>query len=179
MRPMRSTRTKAEATRSSPDRRKGRNRDAAARSAPSFSVRSYPFFFMHRIIFKNNQNIGDALKHLGLTPVIWRLLALLQERDGISITELSEQSLIERTLLSRILADVEAKGLVRREPDPRDKRHTAVYLQPAGRKTFHDILPIAQRQIERAVAGIDREDLDRLQEILRRITENVYRSPYI
>jgi len=179
MRSMRSTRTKAETARSGRDRDKERHRRAATDGAPSFSVRHYPFFFMHRIIFKNNQNIGDALKHLGLTPVIWRLLALLQERDGISITELSEQSLIERTLLSRILTGLEAKGLVRRESAPNDKRYTAIYLQPAGRKTFHEILPIAQRQIERAVAGIDRDDLDRLQDILRRITDNVYRSPYI
>jgi DNA-binding MarR family transcriptional regulator len=169
---MRSTRAKVETARSRPDQ-------TATGSPPSFSVRHYPFFFMHKIIFKNNQNIGDALKHLGLTPVIWRLLALLQERDGISITELSEQSLIERTLLSRILTDLEAKGLVRRESAPSDKRYTAIYLQPVGRKTFHEILPIAQRQIERAVAGIDRDDLDRLQDILRRITDNVYRSPYI
>lgn len=156
-----------------------RNSRVNATRPEKFSVRDYPFFFMHRIIFKNNQNIGDALKHLDLTPVIWRLLALLQERDGISITELSEQSLIERTLLSRILTDLEAKGLVRRESAPNDKRYTAIYLQPAGRKTFHEILPIAQRQIERAVAGIDRDDLHRLQNILRRITDNVYRSPYI
>ena len=80
--------------------------------SPKFSVRDYPFFFMHRIIFKNNQNIGDALKHLELTPVVWRLLALLQERDGISIGELSEQSLVERTLLGRILTDLERKGFV-------------------------------------------------------------------
>jgi DNA-binding MarR family transcriptional regulator len=179
MQPTRLTRRTVAAARSGPDRDKARNRHAVASATRSFSVRNYPFFFMHRIIFKNNQNIGDALKHLGLTPVIWRLLALLQERDGISITELSEQSLIERTLLSRILTDLEAKGLVRRQSDPRDKRYTAVYLQPAGRKTFHEILPIAQRQIERAVAGIDRDDLGRLQDILRRISENVYRSPYI
>jgi DNA-binding MarR family transcriptional regulator len=134
---------------------------------------------MHRIIFKNNQNIGDALKHLELTPVVWRLLALLQERDGISIGELSEQSLVERTLLSRILTDLERKGFVRREPDRRDKRYAAIYLQPAGRRAFDAILPIAQRQIERAVAGIGNKDLTRLQDILRRISENVYRSPYI
>src|SRR5262245_11417032 len=82
-----------------------------------FSVRDYPFFFMHKIIFKNNQNIGEALKHLHLTPVVWRILALLQERDGISIGELSQESLIERTLLSRILTGLERKTFVRREPD--------------------------------------------------------------
>jgi hypothetical protein len=33
--------------------------------------------------------------------------------------------------------------------------------------------------IERALAGIGSEDLKRLQDILRRISDNVRRSPYI
>jgi DNA-binding MarR family transcriptional regulator len=152
------------------------NRNAAS---ARFSVRDYPFFFMHTIIHKNNENIGDALKHLGFTPVIWRVLALLQENDGISISELSQQSLIERTLLSRLLSDMEHRGYVRKEPDRRDKRYTAVYLQSAGYDAFEKVLPIARRQIERAVAGLSQRDLDKLQQILRHITENLNRSPYI
>jgi DNA-binding MarR family transcriptional regulator len=147
--------------------------------AAGFSVRDYPFFFMHRIIYKNNENIGDALQHLGFTPVIWRILALLQENNGISITQLSQESLIERTLLSRILSDLERKGYVRKAPDKRDKRYTAVYLEPRGYQAFEEILPIARRQIERAVAGLSAKDLEKLQEILRHITDNLNRSPYI
>jgi DNA-binding MarR family transcriptional regulator len=142
-------------------------------------VRDYPFFFMHKIIFKNNQNIGEALKHLNLTPVVWRILALLQERDGISIGELSQESLIERTLLSRILTGLERKKFVRRAPDPNDKRYVAIYLEPAGRKMFREILPIAHRQIERAIADISPADFRKLQQLLRHITENVNRSPYL
>lgn len=148
-------------------------------AADQFSVRDYPFFFMHRIIHKNNENIGDALQHLGFTPVIWRIFALLQENNGISITQLSQESLIERTLLSRILSDLERKGYVRKAPDKRDKRYTAVYLEPRGYQAFEEILPIARRQIERAVAGLNAKDLEKLQEILRHITENLNRSPYI
>lgn len=148
-------------------------------ASPRFSVRDYPFFFMHRIIHKNNENIGDALQHLGFTPVIWRIFALLQENNGISITQLSQESLIERTLLSRILSDLERKGYVRKAPDKRDKRYTAVYLEPRGYHAFEQILPIARRQIERAVAGLSDRDLERLQEILRHITDNLNRSPYI
>jgi len=144
-----------------------------------FSVRDYPFFFMHKIIHKNNENIGDALRHLKLTPVIWRILALLQEKDGVSISELSQESLIERTLLSRILTDLERRGYVRKAPDSRDKRYTAIYLEAEGLAVFEQILPIARRQIERAVAGINAKDLTKLQEILRHITDNLNRSPYL
>jgi MarR family transcriptional regulator, organic hydroperoxide resistance regulator len=148
------------------------------REKRGFSVRDYPFFFMHQIIHKNNANIGDALRSRGLTPTIWRILAILQERDGMHIGALSQESVIERTLLSRIIAALERRGLVRREPYKPDKRYTAVFLEAAGRRTFHEILPIARRQIEIAVAGLKKNDLKLLQTILGHITENVNRSPY-
>jgi MarR family transcriptional regulator, organic hydroperoxide resistance regulator len=140
-----------------------------------FSVRDYPFFFMHKIVFKNNLNIGEVLKPMRLTPAIWRLLALLQERDGITIGELSELSSIERTLLSRVLARLERKRLIAKRVDPADKRRTEIYLEAAGQDLFERILPIARRQIERAVEGLSRRDLAQLQSILRRITDNVNR----
>jgi DNA-binding MarR family transcriptional regulator len=157
-------------------------RKVGSRPRPSqrsaFSVRDYPFFFMHRIVFKNNLNIGEALKPVRLTPTIWRLLALLQERDGITIGELSEQSSIERSLLSRILQALERRRLIQRRTDPEDKRRTSIYLERAGRDLFEQILPAAKRQIERAVEGLSRSDMSKLQAILRRITDNVNRSPY-
>jgi DNA-binding MarR family transcriptional regulator len=151
-----------------PGRSEGRDR--------RFSVRDYPFFFMHQIVSRNNANIGAALKSRKLTPTVWRVLAILQEHDGMHIGALSQESVIERTLLSRIVAGLERKGLVRRKPDPGDRRFTAVHLQPAGHRAFGEILPIARRQIEAAIEGLSKQDLKRLQALLLRITANVERA---
>ena len=77
----------------------------------AFSVRDYPFYYMHAIIIKNNRNIGEALKSMKLTPAIWRILALLQEEDGVTVGELSDESLIERTLLSREIESLQAEAM--------------------------------------------------------------------
>ncbi len=130
---------------------------------------------MHKIVVRNNLNIGEALKPMRLTPAIWRLLALLQERDGITIGELSELSSIERTLLSRTLGRLERKRLIKKRVDPDDKRRTAIYIERAGIDLFRQILPMARSQIERAVEGLRRSDLARLQSILRHIVDNVDR----
>jgi MarR family transcriptional regulator, organic hydroperoxide resistance regulator len=152
--------------------------EAAKRNGP-FRVRDYPFFFMHWIITKNNQNIGEAVRELGITPQIWRILALLQERDGVSISELAEASLIDRTLLSRILNDLEERGFVRKKVNPKDKRYTGIYLAPAGAKMFATVLPAAQRQIERAISGLSSNDLAELKRMLTAITRNLSRSPHL
>jgi DNA-binding MarR family transcriptional regulator len=144
----------------------------------SFSVRDYPFYYMHAIITKNNRNIGEVLKPMKLTPSIWRILALLQEKDGLTMGELSDESLIERTLLSRILQNLERRGFIRRRFDAADKRRIFIYLEPKGAALFKQILPIGRGQIERAIRGLSPTDLKRLQSLLLRITENVNRSPY-
>lgn len=159
-----------QATKPSPGKRKEESRP--------FRVRDYPFFFMHWIITKNNQNIGDSLRDRDLTPAIWRILALLQERDGVSVTELSEASLIDRALLSRLLSDLEKRGFVRKRSDPKDKRYTGVYLAPAGAKVFAEILPIARRRIERAQEGLSAGELAELKRILSVIIRNLSRELY-
>lgn len=146
------------------------------RGRPKFSVRDYPFIYMHRIIHQNNANIGEALKDRKLTPTVWRILAILQEHDGMHVGALSEESLIDRALLSRLLAALERKGYIRRRRDGRDKRFTAVHLEPAGYAAFREILPFARSQIERAIAGLSEKDLKRLRELLEHIIENVNRD---
>ena len=142
-----------------------------------FSVRDFPFYYMHAIITKNNRNIGEALKPLRLTPAIWRILALLQEKDGLTIGELSDELLIERTLLSRVLQGLDRRGLIRRRLDATDKRRTTVYLERKGLELFEQILPIGRQQIERAIKGLSPADLKRLQNLLLRITANVNAPP--
>jgi DNA-binding MarR family transcriptional regulator len=67
---------------------------------PTLRVSDYPFFYMHWIISQNNQNIGDALREHDVTPTTWRVLAILQERDGMSVNELAEASVMDRAFLS-------------------------------------------------------------------------------
>lgn len=157
-------------------RRRGR-KAKVGRAWPKarFSVRDYPFYYMHVIITKNNRNIGEALKPLHLTPAIWRILAILQERGGLTISELAEESLIERTLLSRVLQRLERRGLVRRRLDDNDRRRAAIYLEPKGAALFGEILPIGRRQIERAIRGLSAADRKRLIGMLRHIVDNVNR----
>jgi DNA-binding MarR family transcriptional regulator len=159
-------------------RRKKSASDRQSRKA-RFSVRDYPFYYMHAIITKNNRNIGEALKPMKLTPAIWRILALLQERDGITIGELAEESLIERTLLSRVLQQLERRGLLRRRLDNSDKRRAVIKIEPKGLALFEQIHPIGRRQIERGVHGLSSKELGRLKTMLVRILDNVDREEVV
>lgn len=150
-----------------------------ATAKTAFRVRDYPFFFMHWIITRNNQNIGDALRDHGITPTVWRVLALLQEKDGISINELAEASLIDRTLLSRILRDMERKRLVLKRTNLKDKRYAEIELTNSGRKLFLQILPFARERIERALMNLSPSELAQLNKTLSTIISNLSKPLYL
>jgi DNA-binding MarR family transcriptional regulator len=79
--------------------------------------------------------IRAALKPFGLTHVQFVLLAALTWADGG--TPLSQKGLAERAatdpmMTSQVLRALEDRGLVRREPDPNDRRARAIAVTPTG-----------------------------------------------
>src|SRR6476646_8478747 len=60
------------------------------------------------------------------------LYALSGAPDGLRITELGEDVLLTQPGMSRLIARLEAAGLVQRVPDPRDARACRIRLNPAG-----------------------------------------------
>lgn len=145
---------------------------SAAGRAP-FRVRDYPFFYMHWIIIQNNQNIGDALRERGITPTVWRILAILQDRGSMSIGELADASLIDRAFLSRLLSDLDRKKLVQKGTHRTDKRFAQIGLTSAGQELFLEILPLAKAQIQSALEGLNTREISQLKQTLSAIIRNL------
>jgi DNA-binding MarR family transcriptional regulator len=84
--------------------------------------------------------------------------------------ELGERVVLSRSRVSRVVDDLAAAGLVRREPNPADARSSYALLTPTGRERFRAAAPIYLRAIEREVAGeLSAEQLTRLADLLRRM----------
>src|SRR6266498_5222718 len=60
------------------------------------------------------------------------LYALSSAPEGLRITELGEDVLLTQPGMSRLVARLEARGLVRRVDDPDDARACRIQLTPAG-----------------------------------------------
>lgn len=65
------------------------------------------------------------------------LLAQLERHpEGLKMSELSKRMMVTTGNVTGITDQLEAEGLVRREPDPQDRRAYTVKLTPQGRKVF-------------------------------------------
>jgi DNA-binding MarR family transcriptional regulator len=66
-----------------------------------------------------------------------------------------------------------AKGLVRRTPDPDDRRSIRVELTPAGRDKVNDLLAAHMDNEERLLAALSPDDRSQLVGLLRTLSESL------
>src|SRR3954452_13655341 len=99
------------------------------------------------------------------------LYALSRAPDGLRITELGEDVLLTQPGMSRLIARLEAAGLVERVDDPDDGRACRIRLTEAGAR--------AQRQVgarhgshvaETMTRTLSREQLLQLRDLCRELT---------
>jgi DNA-binding MarR family transcriptional regulator len=68
----------------------------------------------------------------GMTRAQWMILFRLRRRDGLTQRELAEVLEVEPITVGRLVDRLEARGLVERRADPRDRRCWRLHLTPAA-----------------------------------------------
>ncbi len=90
-----------------------------------------------------------------LTEQRWRVLRALTAAgpdDGaLDVGEVAERTFLLGPSLSRILGDLEERGLLARTVDPADQRRSLLTLTPAGRDLVAEVAP----ESEAIYAGIE------------------------
>lgn len=98
----------------------------------------------------------------GLTEQQWRVLRALAEEEELDVGALSRRITLLMPSLSRMLPELEKRGLIARRKSPEDARLMLARLTDAGQVLFATV----GRESERVYAGIEaqvgREALDRL-----------------
>ncbi len=104
-----------------------------------------------------------------LTEQQWRVLrALVAAEEPIDAGELADRTFLLAPSLSRILANLEERGLIKRSVDPEDQRRALLSLSGPGAKQVDAIGP----ESERRYAQIEAEfGPDRLRSLLGELHE--------
>jgi DNA-binding MarR family transcriptional regulator len=75
---------------------------------------------------------GLAAEGLGLGRSHWRAAFLLRRRPGVGVQELAHLTSLSKQAASRILVDLEAKGLVEKQAGDEDARRRSAVLTARG-----------------------------------------------
>jgi len=88
--------------------------------------------------------IERDLEQAGTISLQWYdvLLELNAEPDGLRMQDLALRTVVSRTRVSRIVAELEERGLVERAIDPSDARASVATITIAGRQEFRRAAPV-------------------------------------
>ena len=111
-------------------------------------------YLMIRVGGMMSRQLELDLRPLKVSFQHWRILAVLAEINGSSITDLSDYAVVPHSSLSRLLSRMEADGYVRRQIDAQDARTVRLYTTPLGEAMYRRILPMAVAVRERALVGM-------------------------
>ena len=92
-----------------------------------------------------------------------RILYVLWQGDGLTISQIGAQTSLANTTLTSMLERMEAGGLIRREPSPNDRRAQLIFLTESARALQADYDRISQQMNELYYRGFAPEEVRRLE----------------
>lgn len=102
-----------------------------------------------------------------------RILYVLWQQDGITISQLSAQTSLANTTLTSMLDRMESSGLIRREASPKDRRALLICLTEKARALQTDYDRISQQMNQLYYQGFTEVEIRQLEGYLQRILDNL------
>ncbi len=136
-------------------------------------LQPYPGLLIAAARRRIKRAVLDRVAGRHLTPQQFWMLVAIQETPGISQVEIAARTRAEAPDVSRALAALADRGLVRSEVDPDDRRRTRVWLTRAGVRATKELAPIARSIREAVVAGMSRDEVASLCAGLERVVANL------
>ena len=102
-----------------------------------------------------------------------RILYVLWQGDGLTISQISAQTSLANTTLTSMLDRMEQSGLIRREPSPTDRRALLIRLTDKARALQQDYERISQRMNELYYLGFTEAEIRQFEGYLTRILDNL------
>lgn len=115
--------------------------------------------------------LRPALREAGVTEQQWRVLRVLIDNGGIDVSALAHAALLRPPSLTRILRELQGRGLITREADSEDARRSRVTITSAGRAIVEDSMETMLALLDRYADAFGVDPLRTLIEDLRKFTE--------
>lgn len=132
-------------------------------------VESYLLYLLAAVSDKASAEFHARVRATGLRAIEWRVLAILMDRDGAMITRLAEYALVEQSRLTRIIAQMDERGLVSRQSDAEDGRRVRVFLTAAGKRKGRALIEDARHHEQALLATLDAQTASKLKPALHEL----------
>lgn len=109
----------------------------------------------------------------GLMPGNFKVFTTIALEGPITASAVGEQLMLDKSQMSRTVADLEARDLVMRTPDPSDRRAQLLEATPDARDKLEEIrTDPAERGVRDKLEAWSLEDIRRLGDLLHALNED-------
>lgn len=113
-----------------------------------------------------------AVRALDLTESQCKVLNLLSDGIGKSATHLAREALVTSQTMTGIVKNLEAKGLVKRQPSPDHARVMLISLTPSGDERAGKAVDLAQHVENALRETMSEQDYEHLLQLLQQVAEH-------
>lgn len=117
------------------------------------------------------RHFRKSLREFGVTEQQWRVLRALSTKPQMEVAELARATFLLGPSLSRILVDLDQRGLILREPDPADLRRWMISLSPSGTELIDTVTPVSEAIYREISQRFGEDKLGQLQDLLTELEE--------
>lgn len=154
--------------------------DAAKSASVTVKLRSFSRSLPMTLLLAREavmNRFRSSLHLFNLTEQQWRVLRALNAVQEIEVTDLANATSLLAPSLSRILRDLEARGLIRRRSDPADLRRALISISDTGLKVIAAVAPYSEEIYAEVEAAFGAERMETLQVLLKELTDTLDQLP--
>jgi len=117
--------------------------------------------------------IGKVLRPLGVSSAGGLVLGLLRDHGSLSPSDIGERLIVTRATVTGLLDSLEKNGLVKRTPNPQDRRGLMIEITPAGLKVLAKVRTVVHGEEKRWMSALDERELKKLISLLHVVQASV------
>jgi DNA-binding MarR family transcriptional regulator len=114
--------------------------------------------------------VESKLNAVGLSLAkLAALNAVVEAGDALPLSQLAERLSCVKSNITQLVDRLDADGLVRRQPDPKDRRTRLAVLTPAGRKAWQEGTRIRQSAERHLLGKLTAHEAQQLAALLAKV----------
>jgi len=114
----------------------------------------------------------EECRDAAITPIQYAVLAVLARRPDLDQITLANQVALDRSTLGDVADRMEKKGLIRRIPNPQDRRQKLLTLTDEGAAALQTTEPAVGRVGQRILAPLSAEEQKLFLTLLGKIVDH-------
>jgi MarR family transcriptional regulator for hemolysin len=130
-------------------------------------------FLLHEVAHLMRTLFNQRARTRGMTRAQWVILKRLDRTPGLSQNELAAIVEVEPITIGRLIDRLEARGVVERRADPKDRRIHRLHLTPKAKPILQEINDTIAELGSLTAAGIDEKTLKTVMAALSAMKANL------